>query len=293
MKSAKYFKILGISPTKDIDVIKKAYRKKAFKYHPDKNPSKEAHESFILITEAYDNLIYAIEQDKKAASTSREAKEPFTTETQRDRDLGDLESRMRRARARYEFLKKREKEEELRYYESLITGKTWKRYKILMFSCLLFSFLSTVDYLFLPTSLQESYMQKANSDIKFNGLVKSSISPVMMDTGDKIWGPEKLAKYHSDAVFHIEKTFLFKDVKHVHFLSEDKWQTFTPDYSFIIIFPFIQLVLLIPAVIYFMKSNTFAFKLSFNLAFYIFTPLIVFALVSNNRWLHIITFGLL
>lgn len=48
-----YYSILGVNKTDSQLKIKKAYRKKAFKYHPDINKDEGATEKFQLLTEAY------------------------------------------------------------------------------------------------------------------------------------------------------------------------------------------------------------------------------------------------
>ena len=61
MAKRDYYEILGLSKQASDDEIKKAYRKMAIKYHPDKNPSTLAY--FTHVCNAYETLIH----DKKRA----------------------------------------------------------------------------------------------------------------------------------------------------------------------------------------------------------------------------------
>lgn len=65
MSKRDYYEVLGLNRDADADAIKKAYRKLAMKYHPDRNPgNSEAEEKFKELSEAYEVLS---NPDKKSA----------------------------------------------------------------------------------------------------------------------------------------------------------------------------------------------------------------------------------
>ena len=65
MSKRDYYEVLGVGKSDDDKEIKKAYRRVAMKYHPDRNPDDpDADEKFKEATEAYDVLM---DSEKRAA----------------------------------------------------------------------------------------------------------------------------------------------------------------------------------------------------------------------------------
>lgn len=104
-----YLNILGLKKGASPDEIKRAYRKKAFEYHPDKNSSDAAHEMFLLIRHSYDYLTTA--PSLEASLENKNTKKGNQKKYHREFTKEELEERLRKSHLRK--IKKVEKEKNI------------------------------------------------------------------------------------------------------------------------------------------------------------------------------------
>ena len=87
-----YYKLLGVEKSASPEEIKKAYRKLALKYHPDRNKgNKEAEEQFKKISEAYAVLSDKEKRQQYDTVGSAGFQQRYSQEDIfRNADLGDI-----------------------------------------------------------------------------------------------------------------------------------------------------------------------------------------------------------
>jgi len=86
MEYKDYYKVLGVEKTASAEEIRKAFRKLAMKYHPDKNPgNKQAEEKFKELNEAYEVL-----SDKEKRSRYDQLGDSYTSWQRRGGSPGNF-----------------------------------------------------------------------------------------------------------------------------------------------------------------------------------------------------------
>ena len=309
MSTKRYFEILGIPPTKNENLVKRAYRKKAMKYHPDRNPSAAAKDKFIEVTEAYDKILLALDEAKNPKYTSQNttyrqsstSKRPHQTKTQSNtqqsessqqtKTKAEWEERVKEARKRYENMKRKEVLENERYYQSITSGKNWKRFKIIMFACTFISFLIILDSQFFSSQTIPSTIVSKDIKPSYGRGSNAQSLEVVFENGQTAWVARNFLSTTDNNFIFLERTPFFKDIKYVKIYEHDRWFYYTPDYSQSSTFPLIPLVLLIPLLTFFIKNETVYFSVLYHASVKVMPIFLIVLLYSNDRWAHLITLG--
>jgi len=262
----KYYQLLGIQPTDDKQVIKRAYRKKAFHCHPDRNSSKDAAKVFIELTEAYEILL---DDNWSSANFTKRSKGTKTAEE-------ELSERMQRARDRYYQSKMKEKEEEEAYYKSLISGKRGQIFKWFGIACALFSVIWFVDIFFLP--------EEKNTNIIREFEYTQSYIYLNLEGEECVFKSGDMASVTRNNTIQSFHSTLFNDLKYVYVTDHYRGMIkVVPRLSFIYYFPFINILFLIPILLFIFKRPTPFFTLFYLISKYMISVLFIIAIFSRFR----------
>ena len=258
VRKEKYYAILGISPTSDKAVIKRAYRKKAFFYHPDRNKSHNASEMFLKVSDAYSVLTGEAGQSKTDAVMSAEE---------------IMSERMKKAKARYYKAKIREDQKDRLYYKSLVEGAKGDWFKWFGVFCAVFSLLWLIDLLLLPNALKVFTILEYQFD---SGYVFLNLG------GDSfIFDGDDLRSIYYDNVVTSVNSFLFGDLKYL-IISDghDGFIESVPVFSFMYLFPFVQGLLFLPISVHFFKRPTPVFTFLYMFSKYFVSALLIIILIT-------------
>ena len=298
MRAKRYFEILEIQPTKNAKVIKKAFRRLAFKYHPDRNKTEEAHIKFIQISEAYENLMTAIDHanlspDERKAETKKRSKKASKAATNySSEDLA--KERLKNAKRRYEEMRRKEQEENEAYYKEISSGMNWKVFRGVMSGCLILAILFLVDNLALPSRWSESEAIGTNRIINYGGVHHNRVVPLHLKTGEKVWvKPSFASSAGSCNIVYIERSFFFKDIQKLWVWEDGKWFHSHADFTVTGTFPIVPIFLFLPFITFILKGRTLTYSLLFNVSLYLYGILMMGLLLNNDRWAHILTLGFL
>lgn len=256
----KYFKILGIEPTTDQAKIKRAYRKKALAFHPDRYDAPDAEIRFIEVNEAYEFLSDQRPQAQPPAGPRVKTAEEIRQE------------KIKRARERFKDLKNREEQEDAAYFNEITSGTKWRYFKIGAIYSFILGLMLVTDFLLE----RESIMVKNPEQFSIIQRAIGVDNETFLVNNQQYWA----SKFRP---IKVNKSFFFRDTKSITLLlnipegsdpsipqsRNNQFQFYDafPQAEFYArgtvyhLFPFPQLFLMVPFLLIFLKRPNFRFSL--------------------------------
>lgn len=280
MSLRKYYKILGLPENATPTEVRRQYRKLAMLYHPDKNPSIQAKEQFLIITDAYEILL-----GRKSAPIN------LNTHVSRSKEKTS-EDRVRDAKKRYyEQLEKEQLQNDL-YFKSLFLGWRWKLIRSSAILGVVLAISLSLD-LSLPRHYQKDRITHYAKNI-YSSIDDEDVSLVKTKEQKKYWitGLD-YSLFGPFPEVYIEKSWIYHQPINIVSIQKIGYGIYPVSYTFYGFTPIMILIFLLPLITIMYKQQTILFTIMYYMSVYITPLLILIFLLTNDHWAHLLTFGFL
>jgi hypothetical protein len=275
-----YFDVLGLPTDANQQQIKKQYRKLAMRLHPDKNPSPEAKVLFIKLTEAYDFL-----------SKQSQHQPGLITDRKKEKTR---EERIKEAQIRFYNQQQKERLENEKYFQSLFVGSKWRILKLITFPGLILATLLIMD-VYLPSRYEKTsirYFEKeavtvSSNNYRLTGTFHTKDGKILhLETMDF----SLVNNFHA---IQIEESFIFHLPKQIIANQGYFYSKHALNLNFYWgMFPLI-VILLLPLFVRFFKRKTAFYTMIYHIALILSPSFLVYFLISDDHWAHLLTLGFL
>ncbi len=290
MSLSKYYRALGIPVGADQATIRKQFRKLAMLYHPDKNPSATAQAKFIIITEAYEILM-----GKKPAPKTRimrsgsPAAEP--SQSSPERKAKSTAERVREAKDRQQDQQKREQEENERYFRLLTTGWRWR---VMRWSaiCGVILSLALITERFTQNHFYTEDVVRYNLRAGFS----SGHEPIsIVETNKSTYWISGLDSYSfsQSPTIYVRSSWIFHEPIELISIAKLRHSPYRVHFTFYTNYWIVVAFFLLPGLTYFTKDQTVRFTIMHQTSFYGVNILMIYFLLRNDHWAHLLTLGFL
>lgn len=282
----KYYKILGLPNNAPKEEVRKAYRKLVMLYHPDKNPSATARQQFILIKDAYEILT-----GKKNPPRTTQV---YTSSPQRrSQSKGNKSEDERKAEARQRYYEQvvKEHQENEKYFKSLTTGFKWKIMQRLAILGIALNIILTLD-LVLPRHFKSDTVEEYSLNLA-QSVNRNTVSLIATEKGNKYWVSGmtvyNLVGNYPDLIEQ-SSWWLHNPVKLTSF-EKSSINSYEIHFNFYRYTWLLIIIFFLPLTTMIYKRKTYTFTILYFSALYGSSFVMLALLVTNDRWLHLLTLG--
>jgi len=291
MNGKRCFECLGLSEDADDQAVRKRFKELAKIYHPDRNKDPGAAQKFMDIRTACDNILSGqARQELRVEQSNEDLKQTDAPEFEDADDEDEWTIYRRRAWEMHQKKKEKESNELAQWYIDLRKGWRLFHFRLVAGICAILLIIS-ISELFLPTQIfDEVAMEFSEEDYRSMG--GNRVSLLITQSGKKLFmnnfNTAYLNKYPN---FELVCSHVFKHPIHAIVSDEQTKQIvpihFTIYWSQFILYP----LMILPIFFSFYRRNDAAYIMGNFFSRFVVGGLIVLFLLTEDRWLHLISLG--